>query len=314
MQRIERHAYRTWCHVVTALAFVVSGSAVAHGSLFVSSDVFNVVGEYDPVTGNHLSAFAPSVNASGQLAVKLNAAGDRMLVGSFDGGVDEFDAITGAYIKTYNGGTGVGTQWAGLYSPTGGVYIGNWNTNDIREYDAVTGAFIRVVTAVDGPADMRIGPNGNLYVCSWGGATVTEFDAVTGAFINQFTQPAGRTNDLEFLPSGDVLVTSWIPGNGNSRVWHYDSSYNLLGWFNNPAWGNTHGIEISPFDGNIYVVDGVTSQVHVFDPVTFVELDSAFLNPYPGGKIVDLTFRVPEPATLGLLLPGLLLIRRRRRA
>mgnify|MGYP001370103806 CR=1 FL=1 len=306
-----RHAYRpVGLTLVAGMILLVAVPAGA--SLFVSSDVFNVVGEYDPVTGNHLSAFAPSVNANGQLGVKLNDTGDRMLVGSFGGGVDEFDANTGAYIKTFNPGVAGGTQWAGLYAPTGGVYIGSWTTNDIREYDAVTGAFIRVVTPVDGPADMRIGPNGNLYVCSWGASYVTEFDAVTGAFIAQFPQPAGRTNDLDFLPNGDVLVTSWIPGNGNSRVWHYDSLYNLLGSFNNPGWGNTHGIEVSPFDGNIYVVDGVTAQVHVFDPVTFVELDSAFLNPHPGGKIVDLAFRIPEPATLGLMLPALLLLRRRR--
>lgn len=295
------------------LAAALLAIAQAHASLFVSSDVFNVINKYDPLSGNHISAFAPSVNAIGQLGVKLNPAGDRMLVGAFNGGVDEFDANTGAYIKTFNPGAGVGAQWAGLYAPTGGVYLTSWVTNDVREYDAITGAFIRVVTsAVTNPADMRIGPNGNLYICNWGSASVTEVDAITGAFVNQFAQPAGRTNDLDFLPNGDVLVTSWIPGNGASKVFHYDSSYNLLGMFGNPLWGNVHGIEVSPFDGNIYVIDGVTAQMHVFDPVTFAELNSAFLNPNPGAKIVDLAFQVPEPATFSMLLPAVLLIRRRR--
>lgn len=296
-----------------AVILATVAAAPARASLFVSSDVFNIVNKYDPLTGNHISAFAPSVNANGQLGVKLNPAGNRMLVGAFNGGVDEFDAITGAYIKTFNPGAAVGAQWAGLYAPTGGVYLTSWVTNDVREYDATTGAFIRVVTSgLTNPADMRIGPNGNLYICNWGTPLVTEVDAITGALINSIPLPAGRTNDLDFLPNGDMLVTSWIGGNGNSAVFRFDSAYNLLGSFSNPNWGNVHGIEVSPFDGNIYVVDGVTAQMHVFDPVTFLELDSAFLNPDPGAKIVDLAFQVPEPATLSLLLPALLLIRRRR--
>ncbi|GJQ25265.1 MAG: hypothetical protein HBSAPP02_02970 [Phycisphaerae bacterium] len=297
------------CVVALAASPVSAGPISA--SLFISSDIFNVVGEYDPVTGNYAGPFTPSVNGMGQLGVKLNAAGDRMLVGHFNGGVDEYDAVTGAYIKTYNGGPGVGTQWAGLYAPTGGVYITSWTTNDVREYDANTGAFIRVVTTVDGPADMRIGPNGNLYICSFMSGYVKEVDAITGALVNQWSQPGGqaRTNDIEFLPNGDPLVTVM----GTNQVYHYDTSYNLIGQFAGTGWGNVHGIEISPFDGNIYVVDGISNQTHAFDPVTFTEINSAFLNPGPGAKIVDLAFRVPEPATAALLLPALALLRRRSR-
>lgn len=292
-----------------ALAVVMAAvmpAAVAQGQLFVSSDFFDVVSEYVPTSGALVGPFASSVNGSGQLAVKLNAAGTRMLVGHFDGGVDEFDAISGAYIKTYNGGSGVGTQWAGLYAPTGNVYISSWATNDVREYDAVTGAFIRVVTPVPSPADMRIGPNGNLYICGFGFGFVMEVDAITGAFVNQWSLPAqAQANDIEFLPSGEILVTAMR----SNQVYRYDTSYNLLGSFSGTGWGNPHGIEISPFDGNIYVVDGVSSQVHMFDPVTFSELNSAHLTPSPGGKIVDLAFRVPEPTTLGLLLSALAWVR-----
>lgn len=293
------------CALLSALS-----SAAANANLFVSSDAFNIIGEYNPMTGAYTGPFTSSVNGIGQLGVKLNAAGTRMLVGHFNSGVDEFDAISGAFIKTYNGGPS-GTQWAGLYAPTGGVYVTSWTTNDVREYDAVTGAFIRVVTPINSPSDMRIGPNGNLYICSFAGGYVMEVNAITGAFVNQWSQPANaQTNDIEFLPNGEVLVTAMR----SNKVFHYDTSYNLLGTFTSAGWGNPHGIEISPFDGNIYVVDGITSQTHVFDPVTFTELNSAFLNPAPGAKIVDLAFQVPEPATGALLLSALALLRRRRRA
>ena len=50
------------------------------------------------------------------------------------------------------------------------------------------------------------------------------------------------------------------------------------------------------------MIDGVTTQAHVFDPGTFAELDAAFLSPFPGAKTVDLAFRpVPEPAGALLL-------------
>jgi len=295
--------------MILCIGLVVAIAAgPASADLLVTSDALDVVNDYDALTGALLGPLANSVNGAGQLAVHLNAAGDRMLVGHFSGGVDEYDANTGAYIKTYNGGAG--TQWAGIYAPTGGVYIGSWDTNDIREYDATTGAFIRVVTAVEGPADMRIGPNGNLFICGYTTYLVTEVDAVSGALVDQWSLPFGaRANDIEFLPSGEPLVTAM----GTNVAYHYDTSYNLLGTFAGTGWGRPHGIEISPFDGNIYAIDGITSQVHSFDPVTFAELDATFLSPGPGAKIVDLTFRVPEPTTLSLLLPTLLLFRRRSR-
>ncbi len=295
--------------VTLVLAVIVSPAAA---SLLVTSDALDIVNDYHETTGALLGTLAPSVNGVGQLGVHLNGAQDRMLVGHFSGGVDEYDANTGAYIKTYNGGGGIGTQWAGIYAPTGGVYIGSWDTNDIREYDATTGAFIRVVTAVNGPADMRIGPNGNLYICGYTTFMVTEVDAVTGAFVDSWSLPFGaRANDIEFLPNGEPLVTAM----GTNVAYHYDTSYNLLGAFAGTGWARPHGIEISPFDGNIYAIDGVTAQVHVFDPVTFAELDAAFLTPSSQNKIVDLTFRtIPEPASLGMVLAALLLIRRRSSA
>lgn len=102
-----RFARRSAFLLILSLGLAVTP---ASASLFVSSDVFNFVGEYNATTGAFGGPFAASVGAQGQLGVKLNAAGDRMLVGHFGGGVNEFDANTGAYIKTYNGGPGVGTQ------------------------------------------------------------------------------------------------------------------------------------------------------------------------------------------------------------
>jgi hypothetical protein len=148
---------------------------------------------------------------------------------------------------------------------------------------------VATLTSVVGPADMRIGPNGNLFVCSYGGGYVLEV-TTSGQFVSTWSQPAfSRTNDIAFHPSGEILVTSTGPTN---CVFRYDALHTQLGSFAGTAWGNPHGIEISPWNGRLLVVDGITSQVHEFDPVNFTELNQAFLAPAPGSKVVDLDFRL----------------------
>ena len=292
-----RHAVR----ILVALATVVLSSAptVAGppgeiGDLFVTNDVDNMCRQYDGTTGALVGPFFTTSGASSQMAIHYGQTNDRVLIGHLSGGVEEYDANTGAWIKTYN--PGGGWQWAGIYAPNGNVYIGDQSTNDVREYDGATGVFVGILTAVDGPADMLIGPNGNLFICSYLGGYVREVDANTGAFVDQFAQTFGdRTNDIAFLPSGDILVTA----GGSNVCYHYSPAKVLLGSFAGTGWQRPHGIAISPWDGDIYVADGVTTQVHVFDSVSFAELDPAFLVPGTQAKIVDPIFR-PETGPVSI--------------
>jgi len=184
------------------------------------------------------------------MAIHFGASNGRFLVGSAFGGVDEYNSATGAYIKTYS--PGGGWQWAGIYAPNGNVYIGSMSTNDVREYDVNTGAFVRVVCTVPGPADMRIGPNGNLYICSYTNSLVQQNDPATGNFINMWSQTAGdRTNDIAFLPNGEILVTVM----SSNVFYRYSPALVLLGSYFGSGWLRPHGIDISPHDGNIYVVE-----------------------------------------------------------
>jgi DNA-binding beta-propeller fold protein YncE len=273
------------------------GSAHAAGGIgdaYITSDASDLVRAYAGVSGAFLGNHTPSVNGDGQMAIHFGTTNNRFLVGHSGGGVDEFNATTGAFIKTYNP-TG-GWQWAGLYVPSGNVYIGDMATDDVREYDATTGAFVRIVCSILGPSDMRIGPNGNLYICSYTGGFAREIDIATGATINQWPVP-GRPQDIAFLPSGEILVATWVP----NVVFRYSPALVPLGAFTGTAWNRPHGIDISPHNGHIYVVDGVTTQVHEFDPVTFTELNPAWRSPDPEDKIVDIEFR---PATTVQVTPS----------
>jgi DNA-binding beta-propeller fold protein YncE len=265
----------------------LAGSALAAGGIgdaYITSDASDIVRAYNGVSGAFLGNHVSSVNGNGQMAIHFGTTNNRFLVGSAGGGVDEFNATTGAFIKTYN--PGGGWQWAGVYVPSGNVYIGDMGTADVREYDSTTGAFIRIVCSIIDPSDMRIGPSGNLYICSYGGAFVREIDIATGATIIQWPVP-GRPQDIAFLPSGEILVASWGP----NVVFRFSPALAPLGTFTGTLWSRPHGLDISPHNGHIYVVDGVTTQVHEFDPVTFVELNPAWRSPDPEDKIVDFEFR-----------------------
>lgn len=266
---------------------LVAGQAHASGGvgdLYVTSDASDVVRAYVGTTGALIGTQSVSVLGAGELGIHFGLTNGRYLVGAFGGGVDEY-TVAGTYIKTY--APGGGWQWAGLYGPNGNVYIGSFTTADIREYDATTGALVSILFPIADPADMAIGPNGNLYICQFAAGAVTEID-FSGNFMNQWFLPAGsQANDIAFLPGGNFAVTAM----GTNVMYRYNPAFTITGIYIGTGWQRPHGVDINPADGLLYVADGVTTQVHVFDPFTMVELNAAFLSPNPGDKIVDLEFR-----------------------
>jgi hypothetical protein len=282
--------YRATLVPLAAFALLVTLAAPVRaaggvGDAFVTSDAADVVRAYAGLTGNYLGIHSTGVLGDGQLAIHFGLTNGRVLVGSFGGGVDEYVAATGAYIKTY--ATTGGWQWAGLYGPNGNVYIGSFATGDIREYDVNTGALVGVLYLIPDPADMNIGPNGNLYIAQYQTGAVTEID-FAGNFVSQWFQPPNsRSQDVEFLPGGGFVV----PVMGNNVAYRYNAAHALTGIYVGTGWQRPHGVDLNPADGLLYIVDGVTMQVHVFDPVSMAELNPAWLSPGPGDKIVDIEFR-----------------------
>ncbi len=277
------------------------------GNLLVTEEGPGNVLEHHGVTGALVQNFAVVAGPHALMGVHSGGPNGNVLIGSNGGGVREFDRNTGSLVKTYN--TGGGWQWAGVWRSNGNVLIGDWNTDDIREYDGVTGNFVSVFNpVVPDPADMIIGPSGNLFVCSFLGG-VFELDGTTGALINQWAPGVGRANDILIMPDGRRIVTSMTTNSAHV----FDSSWNPITTFSGTGWGRPHGIDLSPVDGRIYVVDGVTMAVHSFDPTTYAEVNSSFLT--TPTKPVDLEFVTPIPAPGTLILAtcvGAFAARRRR--
>lgn len=295
------------CAVSAVTPGVLANIPLGVGNLLVTEEIPGNVWEHHGVTGNLVQNFAVVAPPRALMGVHSGGPSGNVLVGSNGGGVREYDRNTGALVKTYNAGGG--WQWAGIWRPNGNVLIGDWNTNDIREYNGVTGGLVGIFNpVVPNPADMIYGPNGNVFVCSFMGG-VYELDGSTGAFINQWAPGVGQANDIVFMPDGRRIVMSMTSNSAHV----FDASWNQIATFTGTGWGRPHGIDVSPIDGNIYAVDGVSQSVHVFDATTYAELNTSFLN--TPTKPVDLEFVRAIPAPGGVVVAAcaaVFAVRRRR--
>ncbi|HYF16019.1 MAG TPA: WD40 repeat domain-containing protein [Phycisphaerales bacterium] len=299
-----------WFYACVSLGVLAPAASATDGNLYATQEAPGFVLEFNGVTGAPVAAFTGPLPGN-RMAIHTGGAAGDVLVGAAFGGVNRLDRNTGAVVQTYNAGGG--WQWAGVWRPgSGTVLIGDMSTNDIREYDPDTGAYLGTfATGVNAPADMIFGPNGNLFVCSFAsGAGVYEIDGVTGAVVNQWGLGMGFTNDIVFMPDGRRIVTAM----GDNMAHVFDSGWNQIATFAGTGWGRIHGITVSPHDGRIYAIDGLTTNVHSFDPVTYAEIDANFSS--TNSKPVDLEFRaaIPAPGAAALLASGALVgLRRRRR-
>jgi hypothetical protein len=271
--------------LISCLGAALSAQHPFECGMFVTEEGPGFAYAYHGNTGvpNGVLTVVPSANV---MAIHTGNPTQHTLIGAAMGGVREVHRTTGALIKVINP-TG-GWQWAGLYAPSGEILVGDMGTNDVRRYHAQTGALLGVFGAVPGPADMVFGPNGNLFVCSFTVGGVFELHGTTGAFVAHHAQSVAIANDIVFLPDGRRIVTSM----GDSLAHVFDSAWLPLATFGGTGWLRPHGIDRSPHDAHIYVVDGVTAAVHRFDPTTYAETHQAFVQ--LDSKPVDVEFRTPQ--------------------
>ncbi len=265
------------------LAALPAQNPAAVGDLYITEEASGEIHRHDGVTGTRLGLLTTVAPPCQLMAIHTGETVGEVLVGSTIGGVREVDRNSGALIRIYN--PLGGWQWAGVYAPNGDVLIGDMSTNDVRRYRRSDGALLGVFGTVPAPADMRFGPNGNLFVCSFAAGGVFELNGSDGSFVAQHVARVGMTNDIAFLPDGRRVVTSMA----DNRAHVFDANWSPLAMLAGTGWGRPHGVDISPHDGHIYVVDGVTTSVHVFHKTTYAELNASFAS--VDAKPVDIEFR-----------------------
>lgn len=268
---------------VLATAPIAAQGVATAGDLYVTEEANGQVHRHNGVNGASLGLFSTVPPLCGLMAIHTSVGPGHVLVGSNVGGVRELNRDTGALIRTYN--PSGGWQWAGVYAPNGDVLIGDMSSNDVRRYSSLDGGLIGVFGSVPGPADMLFGPNGNLFVCSFTNGGVYELNGTTGALVAQRVPSIGMTNDIAFMADGRRVVTSMA----TNLAYVFDAGWSQLATLAGTGWGRPHGVDISPHDGNIYVIDGVTQSVHVFHATSYAELTATFLT--IDSKPVDIEFR-----------------------
>lgn len=259
---------------------------------------------FDGSSGTEIRSFLAYGSYSGGVFVAAGDVNNDLQVDLVTG----TDSGVGPHVKVFNGSTSAEIRSFFAYSPsfTGGVRVATGDVNGDGFADIVTGA---------GAA---------------GAGHVKVFDGSTGTELRSFLAYGSGYSGGVFVAAGDVnndgladLVTGTDSGVGpHVKVFDGLTGTEIRSFF---AYGPsfTGGVRVAAGDVNgdgfaeiiTGAGDGGSGHVKVFDGITNAEKLSflAYGERYSLGVFVASTDLVPEPATIALLVPLLLLTPRRRK-
>ena len=237
----------------------------------------------DPNSGAILGTFVHSdFNTNGALMPIegfLAGPGRTVLVAQPDGGfsgpdgkIAQYDA-DGNPLGDFLGGTTVDNpvhNIRGLVRSPDGNYLitSDWTGDNIHRFNFFTGVavgadpndgmgvFVDGMLAppnLDQPQAMEVLSNGDWIVADIGQGKLMRYNPQTGAVIGEFyTNPvAAAINDIDELPSGDVLVAE---GGGGDRILRFSAGGALLSSF---SFDEPQGVHELP-NGDLLVTSGST--------------------------------------------------------
>jgi streptogramin lyase len=155
------------------------------------------------------------------------------------------------------------------------------------------------------PAGIVFGADGDLYVGSYDNGRVLRYDGVSGQFVGAFAggEELVQPVDVAFGPDGNLYVSAYgIWGKTDTGILRYDGmSGELIDVFATEGTRQPAGLLFVP-DGGLFVAEHWNGNILRFDGGG--TLQSVF------AERTAPTFMVliPEPATLCLMLAGLLLM------
>ncbi len=225
--------------------------------------------------------------------------------------------------------TGAVDPYGMVFGPGRNLYAVYSNAGVIKKYSSsgalLDSSFADIVAAGGiGPTDLAFGgPHGNLYVTTgtnndnikW---SVMEFDGTTGAFIgtvlDNATDGVYKPWGIDFGPDGKLYVAN----RGTNAIYQSDADGSNLNptWGTYPAASNIQDIDWGDWD--LYATAYVEHNAAPWDMTQLLRYSIAggssptLLGGLKNGNSISIVV-VPEPATLGLIaLGGMLILRRRR--
>ena len=318
------------CALIIAIgaAMLPSSAALAasagFGDLLVSAGgLQNRVGLYDGATGAlKVGNFAwdGGLMLNGAQGLAYGANGATLYVASSNlNQIVRYNGVNGTFSDlVVASGSGGLMQPYGLILRNNDIFVASYGTNSIKHYNT-SGAYLGdfVTSGLGGllkPTSLAFGPDGQLYVASSGNDKVLKYDGATGAFVGTFIASGSggldRPIDVKFGSDNNLYVSSSL----TNSVLKYDGA---TGAFVSTfvAGGGAADLQ-NPWGlgfngGNLYVASRDTNLVKRFDAATGTFLGN-FAQPLaPSAGFITFS-TAPEPATIGLLAVGLLMLRRRR--
>jgi DNA-binding beta-propeller fold protein YncE len=292
---------------------VWSGSTM----LLVANPIANAIVYYDAAgqpTGTRAQGITPPLDGGFALSgdesrlAAASSAGDAVL---------EFDAATSTPLRRF-GGVCAGLFASDVaYANGGDLFVSCSGTHDVNRIDGTTGAVSTFVLGGTGglfaPRSLGFGPNGNLFVSSASGE-VLQYDGGSGGFLGAFIDAAGNgggaIDPYGFrFRDGKLYVTSFFTDsvkvyNGTTGAFLATLVASGSGGLDGPT-----ALAFGP-NNDVFVASHGDHSVRRYHATTGV------VPPGADGLLApaDLAVRgLPEPASLGSLAAGAVLVAALRR-
>lgn len=305
-------AFAVLAIVATGL-FAVGRASAATRDLLVASRFTDNVLRYDGDTGQFIGVFASGHGLDNPNGIAYGPHGDLYVAMGDAGSVYRFDGVSGDFKGVFvaPGSGGLSAPRDLTFGPDGNLYVDSGLTNQVLKFSGLDGSFLGVAAegqGMQGPVGLTFGPNGHMYVGAALSNAVYEFD--DGAFLRSFSGGAAHRQAVGVVvDSHNRLITA-------QSVTNDVIGYNLVdgtplgpvvtgGNLNTPIY-----MSLNP-SGDLLVGSFGNDKVARYNLQTGQFLGN-FVTVGSGGLdgTHDMTYMIPEPASLVLLAVGVAAMRR----